>query len=59
MTSDDDSFATLCETLREEAGEQIERIGAILIDLEKGGTGTRSRALLDEAFRQAHNLKGE
>lgn len=58
MTSDDDSFAALCETLREEAGEQIERIGAILIDLEKGGTGAHARALLDEAFRQAHNLKG-
>lgn len=58
MTSDDEAFTALCETLREEAGEQVERIGAILVDLEKGGTQTRSRALLDEAFRQAHNLKG-
>jgi len=58
MSSDDDAFRVLCETLREEAGEQVERIGAVLLEVERAGTGARSRALLEEAFRQAHNLKG-
>jgi len=58
MSTDDEAFQVLCATLREEAGEQIERIGAVLLEVERSGSGSRSRALLDEAFRQAHNLKG-
>jgi chemotaxis protein histidine kinase CheA len=56
--SDDETFQLLCATLREEAGEQVERIGAVLLEVERGADGSRARALLDEAFRQAHNLKG-
>lgn len=58
MSADDDAFQLLCATLREEAGEQVERIGAVLLEVERGADGSRGRALLDEAFRQAHNLKG-
>lgn len=58
MSADDEAFQLLCATLREEAGEQVERIGAVLLEVERGADGTRGRALLEEAFRQAHNLKG-
>ena len=58
MTPDDDDFSALCATLREEAGEQVDRIGAVLVEIEADRGGTRARALLDEAFRQAPNLKG-
>jgi len=58
MSGDDEAFLLLCATLREEAAEQVERIGAVLLEVERGADGARARALLDEAFRQAHNLKG-
>lgn len=58
MPLDDAAFEALCETLRNEATEQIERIGTALLLIERGAEGSAKDQLIDEAFRQAHNLKG-
>lgn len=58
MPLDDAAFESLCETLRNEATEQIERIGTALLLIERGAEGSARDQLIDEAFRQAHNLKG-
>ncbi len=58
MPLDDAAFESLCETLRIEASEQIERIGTALLLIERGAEGSARDQLIDEAFRQAHNLKG-
>lgn len=58
MPLDDAAFEALCETLRNEAMEQIERIGTALLLIERGAEGSAKDQLIDEAFRQAHNLKG-
>lgn len=58
MPLDDAAFEALCETLRNEATEQIERIGTALLLIERGAEGSARDQLIDEAFRQAHNLKG-
>ncbi len=58
MPLDDAAFESLCETLRNEASEQIERIGTALLLIERGAEGGARDQLIDEAFRQAHNLKG-
>lgn len=58
MPLDDAAFEALCETLRNEASEQIERIGTALLLIERGAEGTARDQLIDEAFRQAHNMKG-
>lgn len=58
MPLDDAAFEALCETLRNEATEQIERIGTALLLIERGAEGSAKDQLVDEAFRQAHNLKG-
>lgn len=58
MPLDDAAFESLCETLRNEATEQIERIGTALLLIERGAEGGARDQLIDEAFRQAHNLKG-
>lgn len=58
MKPGDAVYEELCQTLRQEASEQVERIGAALLELEQGPTGQEREALVQEAFRQAHNLKG-
>jgi len=58
MALDDAAFEALCETLRNEAFEQVERIGTALLLIERGAEGAAREQLLEEAFRQAHNLKG-
>ncbi len=58
MPLDDAAFEALCETLRTEATEQIERIGTALLLIERGAEGSAKDQLIDEAFRQAHNMKG-
>jgi two-component system chemotaxis sensor kinase CheA len=58
MSLDDAAFEALCETLRNEAFEQVERIGTALLLIERGAEGVAREQLLEEAFRQAHNLKG-
>lgn len=58
MKLGDDAFEALCSTLREEAAEQVERIGASLLEIEQGVEADRLAALLDQSFREAHNLKG-
>ncbi|MDI1447746.1 hybrid sensor histidine kinase/response regulator [Polyangium sp. 6x1] len=58
MALDDAAFEALCETLRNEAVEQVERIGTALLLVERGAEGTAREQLIDEAFRQAHNMKG-
>jgi chemotaxis protein histidine kinase CheA len=58
MKFDDSAYAQLCDSLRQEAGEQVEHIGAVLLTLERGEPGAPREKLLDDAFRQAHNLKG-
>lgn len=58
MPLDDAAFEALCETLRNEATEQIERIGTALLLIERGAEGSAKDQLIDEAFRQAHNMKG-
>jgi len=58
MPLDDAAFEALCETLRNEATEQVERIGTALLLIERGAEGGAKDQLIDEAFRQAHNLKG-
>ncbi|MDC0745249.1 response regulator [Polyangium mundeleinium] len=58
MALDDAAFEALCETLRNEAVEQVERIGTALLLVERGAEGSAREQLIDEAFRQAHNMKG-
>ncbi len=58
MPLDDAAFEALCETLRNEATEQVERIGTALLLIERGAEGAAKDQLIDEAFRQAHNMKG-
>jgi two-component system chemotaxis sensor kinase CheA len=58
MMPHDPGYAELCETLRNEAREQIERMGSALMELEGGVAGSERASVLEEAFRQAHNLKG-
>jgi two-component system chemotaxis sensor kinase CheA len=58
MDDQDAAYAALSDTLRLEAAEQTERIGAALLELEAGAGPERTRALVDGAFRDAHNLKG-
>ena len=58
MPLDDAAFEALCETLRNEASEQVECIGTALLLIERGAEGGARDQLIDEAFRQAHNLKG-
>ena len=53
MKPGDEAYQALCGTLREEAKEQVERIGAALLEIERGADVRRTRALLEEAFRQA------
>jgi len=58
MKPGDDAYEALCATLREEAAEQVERIGAALLEIEQGVDAERLSELLDQSFREAHNLKG-
>ena len=58
MDENDAAYAALCDTLRIEAGEQTERIGLALLELEAGAGAAPSRQVVDGAFRDAHNLKG-
>jgi two-component system chemotaxis sensor kinase CheA len=58
MIPDDEAYQALCVTLREEAAEQVERIGAALLEIERGVGDERLVTLLEQSFREAHNLKG-
>lgn len=56
--SNDDLQRLLMETFVEEAREQLQSLNGSLLALETGEGGGERGELLDEIFRQAHNLKG-
>ena len=58
MKPGDEAYEALCATLREEAQEQVERIGSALLEIEQGVDQQRLSELLEQSFREAHNLKG-
>ena len=58
MKPGDQAYEALCATLREEASEQIERIGSALLKIEQGVEEAELGELLEQSFREAHNLKG-
>jgi len=58
MKPGDQAYEALCATLREEAAEQVERIGSALLKIEQGVDAPTLTELLEQSFREAHNLKG-
>jgi two-component system chemotaxis sensor kinase CheA len=56
--NDDELARLLLSTFVDEAREQLQRIGSHLMELESGTAGPENAERVQDAFRDAHNLKG-
>lgn len=58
MAEDRDFLNQLLETFAQELQEHLHALNGCFLELERQPESARRRALLDEAFREAHSLKG-